>query len=62
MALKTCPECGGILEPIRLGWITNLEFAATAEPAEVNPVRWRCLLCGYLEHDSLDAPAAPEHA
>ena len=61
MSLKTCPDCGGILEPVRRGWIANLEFAATAEPAEVDPVQWRCLLCGYVERDPLDLNRAIDH-
>lgn len=60
MSLKTCPDCGGILEPTRLGWITNLEFAATAAPGEVDPIRWQCLLCGYVEGEPEEARRAAE--
>jgi len=41
-----CPDCGGILEPIRPRWTSTLDAAAA--PALPQPDSdWRCLLCGY---------------
>ena len=46
--LRTCPDCGGILEPTRPGWTTVID-AAAASLRETEPVHWQCLLCGYRE-------------
>lgn len=48
--LRTCPDCGGILEPAQPGWIATIEVASSGvAPQDAAPDRWRCLLCGYQE-------------
>lgn len=52
-ALRTCPDCGGILESTRPGWLPAIELVpfTSAEPID-DAEEWRCLICGYQ-----DAPA-----
>ncbi|MEE9533785.1 MAG: hypothetical protein V3W06_05165, partial [Acidimicrobiia bacterium] len=47
--LRTCPDCAGILEPIRPGWVAVIDAATAATPQQTGPVRWQCLICGYRE-------------
>jgi RNase P subunit RPR2 len=56
--VATCPDCGGILQPIRLERLTSTEVAA--EDAGEHTVLCQCLLCGYQERRPLDV--ADEHA
>jgi ribosomal protein S27AE len=47
--LRTCPDCGGILESTHPAWRDMIEIDATEEAGSSEPVRWHCLLCGYQE-------------
>lgn len=47
--LRMCPDCGGILELTRPGWMAIIDVAAAARPQETGPARWQCLICGYQE-------------
>ena len=47
--LRTCPDCGGILEPTAPPWQTlmdSLPSGGTSRP-ERETGRWQCLICGY---------------
>ena len=50
--VATCPDCGGILQPVRLERLTSTEVAA-ADAADHSNL-WQCLLCGYQEIRPLD--------
>jgi hypothetical protein len=51
--VATCPDCGGILQPVALERLTSSEVAS----AETAPtLHLQCLLCGY-EEDRLDDEA-----
>lgn len=46
--VATCPDCGGILQPVGQPQLTSAEFAtadAGAEPTQ----HLQCLICGYGE-------------
>jgi hypothetical protein len=47
--LRTCPDCGGILEPSSPPWQTLVQSLQphAAVPAGDQPTRWQCLICGY---------------
>lgn len=42
-----CPDCGGILEPVRPRWTSTLDAATAAPALPQADSDWRCLLCGY---------------
>lgn len=47
--LRTCPDCGGILEPTRPEYLLRLD-ADTAVRGELGgPTAWQCFICGYHE-------------
>lgn len=63
--VRTCPDCGGILEPTRPDWMAAIALVDAATAAAQEPLPWRCLICGYHEpadasadHDAA-APATP---
>ena len=45
--LPTCPDCGGLLHPIRAERITSAEVAGDDEDTQV--LVCQCLICGYTE-------------
>ena len=47
--LPTCPDCGGILQPVEPERLTSSEVASSdrAEDAQSSPRQ--CLICGYQE-------------
>ncbi len=47
--LRTCPDCGGILEPASPPWHTLVQsLQPNVElPPRDQPTRWQCLICGY---------------
>lgn len=49
--LRTCPDCGGILEPSRPEWIATIEMATSGTPEPSPRVDWQCLICGYVEEE-----------
>jgi hypothetical protein len=46
--VATCPDCGGILQPVGQPQLTSAEFAAADAGAE-RTQRVQCLICGYSE-------------
>jgi hypothetical protein len=46
--VRTCPDCGGILQSIEPERLTSAEVAATDERTDPVP-GGQCLLCGYEE-------------
>jgi hypothetical protein len=48
-SLRTCPDCGGILEPIRPEYLSRLDADAALHGEHATPGGWRCFLCGYRE-------------
>jgi hypothetical protein len=46
--VATCPDCGGILQPVGQPQLTSAEFA-TAEGAFERTQHVQCLICGYGE-------------
>jgi len=52
--LRTCPDCGGILEPTRPEWARTIDYVIDAEPMTEDTALWKCLLCGYHTRDSID--------
>jgi hypothetical protein len=53
--LPTCPDCGGILQPIRAERLTSAEFDTAAEEAQV--LICQCLICGYTEARPFESPS-----
>lgn len=51
--VATCPDCGGILQPVRPERLTSLEVA-TSEAQPEHTVHLQCLLCGYAEDRVVD--------
>lgn len=47
--LAVCPDCGGILHPMRPEHLTSAEVAASGEPRDSEAPISQCLLCGYVE-------------
>jgi hypothetical protein len=43
--LATCPDCGGLLQPIEPERLTSLEFDDDPRDRETSPRQ--CLICGY---------------
>jgi hypothetical protein len=53
--VRTCPDCGGILQLTEPERLTSAEVALA--PAEDDPHGpYQCLLCGYSEHPALATP------
>jgi hypothetical protein len=56
--VRTCPDCGGILQLTEPERLTSAEVALA--PSEEDPHRsYQCLLCGYSEDLALAAVAPP---
>ena len=53
--LRTCPDCGSILDATEPAWATALEPAATAPSSQPESTRWQCLICGYHEESEPSA-------
>jgi hypothetical protein len=47
-ALPTCPDCGGILHPIRFERLTSVEVA-DADALDDAVLVYQCLICGFSE-------------
>lgn len=54
-SVRTCPVCGGILQPTAPEPLTSIEVAS-AEAAEAMAAPRQCLICGY--EDAADSHAA----
>lgn len=52
--LPTCPDCGGILHPMRAQRLTSVEVASADDEAAV--LISQCLLCGYTEARPFERP------
>ena len=50
--LPTCPDCGGILHPMRIERLTSVEVASAE--ADEDAVR-QCLICGYTEQRTIES-------
>jgi len=48
-ALRKCPDCGGILEPVRPEYVLRLDAEGALHGAHGTSSEWRCFLCGYHE-------------
>ena len=46
--VATCPDCGGILQPVKLERLTSAEVASGDAHATAT-LHLQCLLCGYEE-------------
>jgi hypothetical protein len=54
--VATCPDCGGILQPVALERLTSAEVAlGDATPT----LHLQCLLCGYEEDRADDEAVLP---
>jgi len=58
--LPLCPDCGGILHPIRTERLTSTEVAGADDDAQV--VVCQCLICGYTEARPLERPTGERPA
>jgi RNase P subunit RPR2 len=58
--LPMCPDCGGILQPIRTERVTSAEVASADEDTRV--VVSQCLICGYTEARPVERPAGERPA
>jgi hypothetical protein len=56
--VATCPDCGGILQPVALERLTSSEVAL-GEAALTPGLHLQCLLCGYEEHRADDEAVLP---
>jgi hypothetical protein len=54
--VATCPDCGGILQPVALERLTSAEVAL-GDPAPT--LHLQCLLCGYEEDRADDETVLP---
>lgn len=52
--LPTCPDCGGLLHPIRTERLTSAEVASGDEEPQV--LICQCLICGYTEARPVEHP------
>jgi hypothetical protein len=52
--VRTCPDCGGILQLTEPERLTSAEVALAPEDDPHGP--YQCLLCGYSEHPALATP------
>ena len=58
--LPLCPDCGGILHPIRTERLTSAEVAGADEYAQI--VVSQCLICGYTEARPAERPTGERPA
>lgn len=62
---RTCPDCGGLLDPTRPNWISTIDLASARQPEAAGPAGWQCLICGYEEGSESEqvkaASSAREH-
>jgi len=56
--VATCPDCGGILQPVALERLTSSEVAL-GEATQTLTLHLQCLLCGYEEDRTDDEAALP---
>jgi hypothetical protein len=56
--VATCPDCGGILQPVALERLTSSEVAS-GEAALTPTLHLQCLLCGYEEGRADDETVLP---
>lgn len=56
--VATCPDCGGILQPVTLERLTSLEVAS-GEARLAHTLHLQCLLCGYEEYRADDEAVLP---
>ena len=59
--VATCPDCGGILQPVRMERLTSVEVASADDRSDVE-LHLQCLLCGYAEaraYEPADQPVRP---
>jgi hypothetical protein len=47
--VRTCPDCGGILQSIEPERLTSAEVAALDERASPGAPVGQCLICGYQD-------------
>lgn len=57
-AVRRCPDCGGILQPIEPERLTSAEVARS-QSSDLHAA-CQCLLCGYLERAAPAARAEPQ--
>jgi len=53
--LPKCPDCGGLLHPIRAERLTSAEVASDEEDSQV--LICQCLICGYTEARPIERPS-----
>ena len=56
---RTCPDCGGLLEPVRPEWMDTIDLASDRPSAPPPSGAWQCLICGY-EDASPEPDGLPE--
>lgn len=56
--VATCPDCGGILQPVALERLTSSEVALS-DAALMPTLHLQCLLCGYEEDRADDEAVLP---
>jgi hypothetical protein len=59
--VATCPDCGGILHPVRMEQLTSVEVASADDRHDAE-LHLQCLLCGYAEAracEHADEPVLP---
>jgi len=54
--VTTCPDCGGILQPVALERLTSAEVASGETTLTLH---LQCLLCGYEEDRADDEAVLP---
>jgi hypothetical protein len=47
--LPTCPDCGGLLQPVEPERLTSTEVASSDRRDDEHGTRRQCLICGYQE-------------
>jgi hypothetical protein len=52
--LPKCPDCGGLLHPIRAERLTSAEVAGDDDDPQV--LICQCLICGYAEARPFERP------
>ena len=60
--LRTCPDCGGILQRTDPERVPAAEFGLPVEGPHETPLAWQRPLCGYREDGAVESPAAPSLA
>jgi hypothetical protein len=56
--VATCPDCGGILQPVALERLTSSEVAL-GDATQALTLHLQCLLCGYEEDRTDDEAVLP---